>query len=590
MTRLEECFLANVVLYMDSTLTAHVFSTINKKCLDAIKILKINPSYPVNTNTKQQDTFIQKECNFDLQQSFMREIRLFSNIETISFSTQTLQFLPLVPDTIKCFHLPLVSKCQVQKVLEQKEKIVAVSFKAMKTPIDFSTFNRLSRITFIITSPQKVSDFLTSYNQRFDFVYIRMEGFIDWEFLEHHSRYNIEKTVLEFDKKSLLEEVLRDKRLLLDVTICYRKCYKGMDPTVIVHTKDELNEYFNISKKGFNEQLVERYYPSNVKITGFCREHRILDFTNLRSVSSIKSLGSSLEIRPPALLTALDSKLNVSDVPLKELHLQGRNTQENVFPDTLTALTICDFKEVKNYTQLIRLCVCGNKTFPADECYNLTFLSLSCPSPPPLNKLEKLKVLCFDRKLVDVDINTMYPTSLESLQCYSGDIPKELGVTKLFLNDSLKNNEIEKYSKLKKLRFLGTNGDNKKLPSNLTSLTISCFGASTQKMSLKYIECAHVKELHIENCLVHSIELPNQLDTLYLHYCSFAISGEVCVKKLALNESIISNIEMISKRTLKNIYSRKSKISEFVQVELYDKFPLIELDKKVHPKVHKVSA
>ncbi|BFU21964.1 hypothetical protein CL6EHI_033880 [Entamoeba histolytica] len=143
----------------------------------------------------------------------------------------------------------------------------------------------------------------------------------------------------------------------------------------------------------------------------------------------------------------------------------------------------------------------------------LTYLSLSCNTCGSLCLLTQLKVLYLNKIIKSVDVESFYPTSLEFLQCYSNSLPKKLLITQL--------------------------------------------------------------QLHIENCNTHNVELPSCLDSLYLHYSEFEITSTSIFYTLILNESKI-NGEMIQKEFIKNFYCKRSKESEFINIELYLSLPQVK--------------
>ncbi|EMD47504.1 Hypothetical protein EHI5A_112770 [Entamoeba histolytica KU27] len=143
----------------------------------------------------------------------------------------------------------------------------------------------------------------------------------------------------------------------------------------------------------------------------------------------------------------------------------------------------------------------------------LTYLSLSCNTCGSLCLLTQLKVLYLNKIIKSVDVESFYPTSLEFLQCYSNSLPMKLLITQL--------------------------------------------------------------QLHIENCNTHNVELPSCLDSLYLHYSEFEITNTSIFYTLILNESKI-NEEMIQKEFIKNFYCKRSKESEFINIELYLSLPQVK--------------
>ena len=113
------------------------------------------------------------------------------------------------------------------------------------------------------------------------------------------------------------------------------------------------------------------------------------------------------------------------------------------------------------------------------------------------------------------------------------------------------------------------------LPSSLTSLTVSCFGLSQSHISFSELNCIKVKQLHTEKCNTHNVELPSCLDSLYLHYSEFEITNPSIFYTWILNESKI-NEEMIQKEFIKNFYCKRSKESEFINIELYLSLPQVK--------------
>ncbi|GAB1224679.1 hypothetical protein ENUP19_0215G0002 [Entamoeba nuttalli] len=208
-------------------------------------------------------------------------------------------------------------------------------------------------------------------------------------------------------------------------------------------------------------------------------------------------------------------------------------------------------------------------------CRMLTYLSFSCNTCGSLYLLTQLKVLYLNKIIKSVDVESFYPTSLEFLQCYSNSLPMKLLITQLVLNDSLNQHNIQYYSRLCSLKPLRLISYSTLLPSSLTSLSVSCFGLSQSHISFSELNCINVKQLHIENCNTHNVELPSCLDSLYLHYSEFEITNPSIFYTLILNESKI-NGEMIQKDFIKNFYCKRSKESEFINIEWYLSLPQVK--------------
>ncbi|EDR23756.1 hypothetical protein EDI_248210 [Entamoeba dispar SAW760] len=120
-----------------------------------------------------------------------------------------------------------------------------------------------------------------------------MEGFVDTNFINHIDRFNIKKVVIEFDKQEILESVIKNKELLKRITFCYKECYNNMSNSVIIHNKQLINE-FEITEKGFNNEILIQYYPEHIKINGFSKKKIKMDFSSYTFIKSIKSTNSSI--------------------------------------------------------------------------------------------------------------------------------------------------------------------------------------------------------------------------------------------------------------------------------------------------------
>ena len=246
MKQLEKIYLANVVLYLDHVITAERFTMINKKCKDALQILHINPCYPIS---KEHEYFMTKECNYLQQKMFLKEISLFPHLQTIRFTDQTIQFLPLIPSHISLFQLPAIpSHSPLLSNEKYYTKIVSMTLKHPPNEIDLSKFTRLKQLTLVINETMKVKSFITQFHQRFDTVRIKMEGCLDEEFLMRSENFNINRLIIEVDKKKLLRRIVLNKRLWSrkDIIYCYKHCLNDQDVEeinineneIILHTMD----------------------------------------------------------------------------------------------------------------------------------------------------------------------------------------------------------------------------------------------------------------------------------------------------------------------------------------------------------------
>ena len=614
MKQLEKIYLANIVLYFDHVTTAEKFTLINKKCKDALQILHINPCYQVQ---KENEYFITKECNYLQQKMFLKEISLFPHLETIRFTDQTIQFLPLIPHHIQLLQFQTIpSHSPILTNENYYTKIVSMTLKHPPNEIDLSQFIRLKQLTLVINETLKVKSFITQYNQRFDVVRIKMEGFLDEEFLSKSESYNIQQLIVEVDKKKLLKKVVLNKRFWSkrNIIYCYKHCLNDNDVEdinineneIILHTMD-YNE-FVVSKKGYNQNFLMMYYPYHVKLHGFTNdsndnssnekndnENKILQFHPYNFITNFKATNCFIEYTIPQQVTRLElknydlifsSKLPMNSLKslsqLKELHLQGKITQQIELPTQLTALTINDFKNISNYSHLQRLSISFAIDQSLEECTQLTYLSLSCPSyqsNQSLSSLHSLKILYLNTPLNEVDKEKFYPSQLQSLHCHSSSLPSHLNISELNLSNLLRSSTLSQYTQLQRLRIMGRISSEISFPQSLTSLTISCFGITHKTFSWKYLETIQLKELHIENCLSNTIELPSNLETLYFHYSHCIISNKIKVKKLMLNESIIS-LDSIDKDSIMEFYSNDGKSDGFVNIDLY--YQIKEMKRKLN--------
>ncbi|EAL46488.1 hypothetical protein CL6EHI_011240 [Entamoeba histolytica] len=229
-------------------------------------MLHINPSYSVE---KVNEYFHIKECNFQLQKSFIKEMKLFPHLET-------------------------------------KVRIASLTLKNPKYSFDLSEFTSLTSLSLNIKKHIRVNDFIRNKYHRFERVYVMMEGF---------------EVIIEFDKQEILESVIKNKKLLKRITFCYKECYCTISNDGIIHNK-RLVDVFKITEKGFNNDTILQYYPEHIKINGFSTKKIEMDFSSFTFIKSIKSTTSSICFNPPTPLTHLDSKYFYEISSLKELHLQ----------------------------------------------------------------------------------------------------------------------------------------------------------------------------------------------------------------------------------------------------------------------------
>ncbi|BFU19741.1 hypothetical protein CL6EHI_177020 [Entamoeba histolytica] len=244
-------------------------------------MLHINPSYSVE---KVNEYFHIKECNFQLQKSFIKEMKVFPHLET-------------------------------------KVRIASLTLKNPKYSFDLSEFTSLTSLSLNIKKHLRVNDFIRNKYYHFERVYVMMEGFVDINFINHIDQFNIRKVIIEFDKQEILESVIKNKKLLKRITFCYKECYCTISNDGIIHNK-RLTDGFDVTEKGFNNDTILQYYPEHIKINGFINKKIEMDFSSFTFIKSIKSTTSSICFNPPTPLTHLDSKYFYEISSLKELHLQ----------------------------------------------------------------------------------------------------------------------------------------------------------------------------------------------------------------------------------------------------------------------------
>ncbi|GAB1225353.1 hypothetical protein ENUP19_0250G0001 [Entamoeba nuttalli] len=103
-------------------------------------MLYINPSYSVES---VNEYFHIKECNFQLQKLFIKEMKLFPHLETVNDYW--------------------------------KVRIASLTLKNPKYSLDLSEFTSLTSLSLNIKKHLRINDFIRNKYHRFERVYVMME-------------------------------------------------------------------------------------------------------------------------------------------------------------------------------------------------------------------------------------------------------------------------------------------------------------------------------------------------------------------------------------------------------------------------------
>ena len=356
--QLEPFFLANILLYFDSTQTIKQFELINKKCQEAIKIIKVNQLYQYieeNQEKKLKQTTnvsineIQQE--YKRLQSLDEELKIFSNIQTIRGNAKTLQQRKEYLDEFKRIW---IDNCIVDNHYfpfeEYKHKITKLNITIKSSLIiDFSQFKRLRRITLHQHNRHfNPFQFFTDRDHRFEF--IRINTLVNIEsFINELHEYTIERFVLETQQQRInryIQQCENVKKMSSIVFIC--NGWTGDKNIILPSSYQFLYSHFNPSI----EEGMKLYHPVSIELSSFSTSNdQPIDLTHHKQLLQIfqQYQTSQQYIFPSSLVSYCGNSMKSLTTEMKWLRVLTLNDiQEMIYiPETIINLKLINCPQWK---------------------------------------------------------------------------------------------------------------------------------------------------------------------------------------------------------------------------------------------------
>ncbi|KAL7711467.1 LRR containing protein [Entamoeba marina] len=416
MSLLEKIYLANVVLYLDTLDDAENFTIINKKCKDATEILRINPGYHVkkqNGMTKGYDHY-----KFMEYISFLKELTLFPNLETVRIKQEYIPYLPEFTQNVRIHYFDTSLACPDL----WKDIIVELKLYCNGNALDLSQFPFLRKVSFIsINHITSMKQFFTQKDKHFNNVTIKIEqqGLFDEEFLNNLEQYDFDRVVLKFIHcNNKLQIASSIPNIFTNATLCTDQWYNTIDDRVVVLRT--FNYSFKADKTHFfDEKFCKQQYPDCVYLQGA----EYLNLTEFTSIERMYCEGCQNIIYPTTLtmLETSDGQLSDVNVPSTVTSLQLKFSQPTQIQ--------CSFEKLLSFEQYMGQSV-RNKPIcpiPLDLCTSLTTLTLEeLTLNYNLQNLTHLRELFLTGCDVKGDVNAIYPSTLKTMKCQAHQLPTNL--------------------------------------------------------------------------------------------------------------------------------------------------------------------
>ncbi|KAL7717758.1 Leucine-rich repeat containing protein [Entamoeba marina] len=515
MTSLQKVFLANVALFLKDKSTVQTFSLINKKCLDALHILHVNPYCNSKTLVRDRDT------------SVVEETSTFPNLETICFDTKE-SFKE------KCFSLPPRIKRIILHQTPQdindypsyiKNMIVEMNVTFI---IDIQQFKSLEKLTLDLTTsfgtPLAITDCFIN-KKSLETLKIKFCNTIDVNFFKSVDDFNIHHIF------AFLQEILSIPKINRYVYFTTNQWYNGIDHNVMV-----LSDTFNIYSNIFDKELLRNYNISNVCIRGEKYIPSVIDLHDLPHIQSLKIQQDCVVIPPPHLTSLMFVKnyKRLQTNNLKELHVSLFDG-DIVVPSGVTSLTLsnCNGNVIFEGNNLKELHICQQHMITIPTTNQLTSLSLyRARISTSLNTLKHLQFLSIHDTKSTININDLYPTSLKTLDCDDTFVPLTSNITNLEVtyNSMLKTIQLpihieflslnniygndlccfEMYSNITQVKLMNCIGINITLPSFTKELFIN----QSRGITISNIKDINVESLHTDSSNINCDEFSHSLKSL----------------------------------------------------------------------------
>ncbi|KAL7716000.1 Leucine-rich repeat containing protein [Entamoeba marina] len=606
MTQLEKVYLANVLLYINSTEDVIKFIQMNKKCQDVPKMLKLlimlekkslkdKPGYFYNENDcigDMKDTF-----NMAFSNNFFK---LFPNVETVEIFAYELYALKNI-NKIKQIRLRNLPKDRtiLDNYLNTITEIKCYLTDPI-TPLNFSMFPNLQKcnITWGYNANIPFEILFPDTNQFLKMIFIQINDDINvLKGLEKYKNFNKiivhiygissfnEEDDIQFINhlKSIATVVTQDISLQNFKNYIFYDEYRSNSITETDCTIELL------------QQLQKQYYFEQIHVST-CYDYNkeqvtTIDFSKQTQLTSI----------------SINSKYSTIQLPNEPNNLVDFSTKGTPFvndlPTSLTSLSISHVREFKNQLKLPNLLELEISKSNNSFFSTLTTLtSLSCCGIMFTKSISYLtNIYCLE--LVDCSkegIQSFYPSSLKHLrleECKNWDLTGIYNITLISLDlfnkrdtyrffslsDSYSNDEDKEnnslqtvplqFDKLPSLNVLHLDNYDYSGPhSFITQLILINYGYVD---SIDLTTYSSLKEIGFKKCCFGFVQLPKCIECVYLHESNASFD----MKDLHLKELHFQDCESIDYEAFKSTSITKLSIIPLIQGidKIFQMFPSVTM-------------
>ncbi|KAL7715058.1 Leucine-rich repeat containing protein [Entamoeba marina] len=314
---LEPIYLANILLYLKTIDDAKILSMVNKKCLEAVHMIKINPNYSIDMNEHEWHDCITsiKETTYKIKE-IEKEIEFFPNIETLCMKFNELEQRQELLKEYECIRISKLIYSTQPLLYIIKDQLIEINVLIKKNEIiDFSQFKHLQKCRISLFCRYfNLFQFFPDESQRFSLVWINSIGSMDLEFIKALNHYNIERFVVKANKR-VITSILECDQISKCIQCCSDEWINDKRVIVLADTFP-----LPVYKKTF-EDIMELYYPYSIQTSAIVIDDITIDlskYTQLLSIS-IPQKSNKLHIIYPSSIRVLDTNETSKDLP----HLKG---------------------------------------------------------------------------------------------------------------------------------------------------------------------------------------------------------------------------------------------------------------------------
>ncbi|KAL7713683.1 Leucine-rich repeat containing protein [Entamoeba marina] len=432
MSILEKVYLANVVMYLKTIQTAVKFIRINKKCKDALEILRCNPGYS-SENIEYSIDHIEM---LDVEKGFFVELSLFPNIETIRLNTYefSFQILSRLPSHFKKIEIAnqisLINSSYVNELLLYKDYITSMELSYLHDPIDLTQFHQLRRVkvSFSYSCQLNYENLFGFKKHLFNYVYLTLIPKMSLNFFKELDQYNFKQLIVNCNNnEDVTNELLQIENIQNRIIILHKCVGYNQQNKQFLYSSFEFDDYNSL-----DYDLLNKYFPCKIK-TNFGDGDDFVSLEKLNSLCHCDMCGKAKYILPTTVtrLKTNSNCLNIEKLQLKELHLLKDN--DYFIPTSVTKLIV----EEKSKINFGTPCNVVDLTFfnntPSFRQWNcLTSLTLSqCDICNSFSTITSLKTMSVHSCNIRTSIDELYPLSLTILKIDYTLLPKKLNVQSL---------------------------------------------------------------------------------------------------------------------------------------------------------------